>query len=382
MLWIKRAAALLFSFALIISSGVPALAVTPQEGWFIRDIETVDGIEYYVIDNKMSDDDWWVDLTSTWINSDTPLWTAANGNILQPSAKQKYGLLTFNEAWRGYDQYSWRVDSDWLVRFCCTAIGSTAKSGQGVTVLDDFSIKFCAIDRSMAPLFLTDSETTSGTGVQIGGSPTDSLLFTGSDSGTAVEVFDISGFELTEDSLGARRYFTMESFTYSLLWNDYEYDEQPFYTYRSTIDLDGCDINDLVFFVAPVRTGWGLQGQVNARCSIQLMCPKDKAPSGMSIGDYWPKVRPLEVAISDAYDPYYKAMLANGQIKDPSDINTMFGQLGGMQEQGLGALEIGDAESGFFTAAVSMMQPLFLTLLPIIGVGVILIIFANKGMHG
>lgn len=378
---LKRITCLMAALLLVISSGAPALAVTPQEGWFIRDIETVDGIDYYIIDNKMSDADWWVDLTSTWVNSTIPIYS--DSEIL--STSNFYGMVTINEGWYGYDQYNWRVDSDWLVRYMCSSKECNfykLGSGDPVTnVSTDYDDPlFCAVDRSKVPSFSVGMEN----GFNISASP-DALLFKGAGTVAWASQDDISGYQQLAGNLNTRRYLSMDGFTYSSIGNavqDKVSVSNGQVLYRSTVDVDGTDINDLIFFFAPSHSYPGYYCVINARVSIQLMCPVDKAPSGMAVGDYWPKVRPLDVEIADAFDAYRSTMLDNGMIKEPSDINSMFGQLGGMQEDGLGALELGDGQAEWVTGVYTMLQPLFIYLLPIVGLGVLLIIFANKGMHG
>lgn len=342
------------------------MAATPQEGWFIAGIETLDGLDYYVIDNKMNMNPWLVDCYSQRLEVDFSeiSWGESNSAGLSGWYEE---VLYSQMCYRGFSDYTWRVDEDWVVKIWAES------------TTQQFPYQVVLYDRTQVPSvsynFSADDPNSVGGYDQIH-----------SDWTLQQDVATCIPFVYNDDwgALFAVSRNNTEKWTY---WQAGVF--QIYNIYGLPSRIVGSDINDIYATITYGRgkgnsayVGSDAKALLHKQIAIQWLCPVDKAPSGMSVGDYWPKVRPLEVEMQEAMNEFEETMLANGQIKQPSDINTMFGQLGGMQEQGLGALEIGDAEAGFFTAAVSMMQPLFLTLLPIIGVGVILIIFANKGMHG
>lgn len=341
------------------------MAATPQEGWFIAGIENVDGIDYYVIDNKMSMDPWFVQCASQTIALDFSAVDLPNDSQATLNGYYRDVLLS-QLYYRGFSDYSWRIDNDWIVKIW--AEDTDARFPYQVIIYDRTQLPSVAYNHGYVyDGSYMDSPFSSEWTLQ---QTTPACIpFKYDDNYGAL-------FSVSRNNTGKWTYWEVGVF-------------QMYSIFGLPTRIAGSDINDICVSICYGRgrgnsswVGTDASSLIQKKIALQWLCPVDKAPAGMSVGDYWPKVRPLEVEIEEAMNAYEEAMLQNGQIRDPSDINSMFGQLGGMQEQGLGALEIGDAEAGFFTAAVSMMQPLFLTLLPIIGVGVILIIFANKGMHG
>lgn len=371
MLWIKRAVSVVAVVLLVVGSGVPAMAVTPQEGWYISEALLLDdGVEYFVIDNKLSTDQWLVDLQGSHIQ------TANNLAGKSPTSSGVYSVVSPYLKYEGYSQTSWRIDQDWVLEVYVASVETNLEhQGNLVNGVAD-QIDLLLYDVTKVPTINYAPKATSSA-YEWDLNYEESLL--------AADFAHSVNPTLSAADVGKTYYYPVTSFQLVPGWFDRPQESSGAVDYVAWSSLRLCDINNLRIAIKPsgywTSTGTGYATS-NARLGFRWLCPVDKAPAGMMIGDPWPKQQPLEVVMQDAYDAYKQTMMQNGQIKDPTDINTMFGNLGDMKDQGLAALDIGDTESDFFSAALSMFKPLFLTLLPVVGVGVVLIIFANKGMNG
>lgn len=353
---------------LVISSGSPAMAATPQEGWFIAGEETLDGIDYWVIDNKLNMDPWLVQCATQRIPVEF------DEVELNASGDHTYLSGWFDEVlysqlfYRGYSDSSWRVDNDWVVKIW--AEDTTSDLPYQVVIFDRTQVPLV----NYRPIFTTGSSSSRPQGQftnpwSLEQSTSACIPFKYNDDWGAL-------FASSRGNTGKWTYWELGYF-------------QMYSVYGLPVRLNGSDINDICVSITYGRgkdnslySQTVAESLIQKKIALQWLCPKDKAPSGMQIGDYWPKHRPLEVVMQDAYDAYKQTMLNNGQIKDPSDINTMFGQLGGMQEDGLGALDFGEDEATVLPGVISIIQPVITFLFPFFGLVLILLIFANKGIHG
>lgn len=364
---VPRVVSVLAAALLVIGCCPPAQAVTPQEGWYIAGIEEWSGETYYIIDNKPNVSDWYVDFTTTYIQTRTVL-----GYSSGSFSSAIYGVLSPFEMYQGFSSDSWRIDQDWVIRVGVSYVDTEVLYSPAPTNYTEDSVNLILYDVTKAPILYSSLSDSAGVDYSI-------------DYGESLLIGDwrysINPTISNSDS-GTTLYLPVTDFNYSsglnVNWNDTTAN-------AALSSARMVDINNLRICIKP--TGyWTAVGnayaRAEARLSISYMVPVNKAPDGMAVGDAWPKLRTLEVELQDAYDAYKQTMLQNGQITNPDDINTMFGELGGIQQDGLAALEIGDTEAEFLTSSIGMMQPLFSVLFPIIGVGVILIIFANKGIHG
>lgn len=371
MLLVKRAFAVVAAVLLVVGAGVPAMAVTPQEGWYIAGVEEWSGKQYYVIDNKPSTaSNWLVDFYSTHIQTSSSL--TGNNNL----STDVYSVLSPFYQYQGFSGDTWRIDQDWVLRVYVSSVSSNYDFAGSISNADPESVQLLLYDVTQVPTMSTQRNTSSTTwSYDI-------------DLAESLVVFDARysvNPSISVNDVGSTLYLKVDDFNMCPGFYSNPQGSSGAITSVSWMSLRTADINNVrVAVKAPgywTSSGTGY-ATANARLGLSWMIPVDKAPEGMQVGDAWPALRPLEVELQDAWDAYKQTMLQNGQIKDPTDINSMFGNLGGMKDQGLASLEIGGTEADFFTAALSMLKPLFLTLLPVVGAGVVLIIFANKGMHG
>lgn len=380
---LKRIVCLMAAIALTVASAVPALAVTPQEGWFISGTMERNGINYYIIDNKVNDQKWWVDLTGGFLRFDETFesgYTDADGNMWGISYGVN-GVMYAQEAWYGFcPDDDFRLDNDWLIEVSVASFEADRLAGDGdIEVNSQFTL--IALDRTQMPTISLDYESF-GSDFYGQIDPVFSLDFDRAHIYPMYSSNVISaGPSIKSTDVGKTLYFPASNFTISGLAADSSSNSE----YPNISDfgipfssLDGVNMNDLVIF--PVWGG-GFGSNVRARIALRFLCPVDKAPGGMSVGDRWPKVYPVKVEIDDALQPFYDAMLEWSQTPTPEDIDDMMGDLQGFGLDSLDLLEFDDDQASFVSSAFILAQPLVVGLFPIIFFGIIALILANKAMH-
>lgn len=383
----KRIVCFMAAIALIVASAVPAYAVTPQEGWFISGTMERDGINYYIIDNKVNDQKWWVDLNGGYVRLDEVYEAGYSDTFGNMSGIMEgvQGFYYMREAYRGFTpDKDWRIDNDWLIEVSVSSASCSVINASGKLINPAiFGITFLAFDRSKLPTVSADYESFNSA--------------YGNDSAFTIEqgVYNIIPAYGSTKLLGP-------SYSYSSASND---SNSPVYFPVSnfsanglftgadiagsilgeeginSFDLDGCSINDLVIFPSGTATDSALSYDYNVRCFFRFLCPVDKAPAGMAVGDRWPKVWPLEVEMEDAYQEYYNAMLDWSQTPTPDTIHNKFDSMSIWGDDALGALEFDDQQSEFVGLCFSLISPLVNLLFPVLFLGILALIFVNKAMH-
>uniref|UniRef100_A0AAU8B6C7 DUF2341 domain-containing protein n=1 Tax=Dulem virus 75 TaxID=3145786 RepID=A0AAU8B6C7_9VIRU len=291
-------------------------AVTPQEGWYIAGETTSDvsgkSVDYWIIDNKPNLTPWFFDLDGYFLPT-----TQLN------SSSTVYAYL--GERWFGYSYYPWLIDSDWVFRIWINS--ATVPNGS-----TSFFIYF--FDKSrILQYYVSDS------GEQFSGTTTDNIFV----SKNAVGITSSTGdLPYTDWS-----YFSADTFK----WTNYTIPSDPL----TMSTLDNTNINDLVICAAP-QTG-GEKYHAKVQMAIQFMCPKDKAPDGMAIGDEWPKLRTMQVEIAGGLTewaaPYYEALQSESLITDPSEVSHMKGALSSHLDSAIG---LPDIDTDLDTSAISSMM--------------------------
>lgn len=345
-------------------------AVRPQEGWYVRDTMTYSYMgterEYFIIDNKMSAQPWYI---STWIGS-----TVLNDSLFSTPDWGNKGLDSFwrvvgyaSTYYRGYSDVDWVVDDDWL----CIIDWQGFSSSSTVP-----SFSFFVFDKSKLPVLTYDNrlDAYSITGVYdafLGHSVTSQVSYSvfglaDSQSGSSGHyVFRLGGGVLTVT--GQNR-----------LYNPFLY---AFNSDYSFYDVDGTSINDLCVVPLPngTRPEVGFLGGTTLQYSVCWAVPVDKCPAGTQVGDSWPKVRPLDVQMEDAYSAWMDSALANTPVSDSSQVGQ---QIKDYNDQ----LDASDNWGELATAGWAFIQPMFdsfdfiFVILGIAAVSFILLLLIKKGM--
>lgn len=358
------------------SSVCPAYAVTPQEGWFIAGEQTWSGKEYWIIDNKVNDADWNVSVRS--------VQTRFTGNLgVSSMGLAFYDFLNLTSTYQGFSSSPWYVDQDWVLRIKPISFQTSKDS---ITTDKDVSsdvysnyltdrVRLLVFDISTAPFMSRYYDP--GTASVVKGRSEWFL-----DNRENSVFFDMRYAALptiSNSSLGEYQYYTLDDFHLPLP----QFSPNDLYIGSFNASPKVVNINDLRITVVP-NGGWLSTGggaiYAQAQLAITYMCPKDKAPVGMSIGDRWPKQVPLEVEIENAYEAYYDKLLANGQIKDPSGVDAMFGDLNGQLGSSVN-IDNPDVVSGFGEVFGWLSGfPLLTVIFPVIVAAILLPIFVKKGM--
>lgn len=282
-------------------------AVTPQEGWYIAGEEFYQGKDYWILDNKKDINPWWINL---WGGTEVL-------NLVADSydGHDDYfdiDRVLFGDFWRGYSDTSWRIDNDWLICVACDSF----------TVNKGNSCQLIAWDRTRVPCSNLSKDftiTTSSSSGTVRGETSGNITYTTGISSLALFFNGSDCPRLRND--GDWYYYPVSDFHI----DSFSGADSPQMMYN----IDGTDINDLIIGVA--ATSYAPQKNegllANARIAIQFMVPKDKCPEGMAVGDYWPKVRPLEVEIKNQLEgieqEYYKKMLEYSQLNESYKIGNM-----------------------------------------------------------
>lgn len=360
-----------FGVALLMAAAVlpvPAAAVSPQEGWFVRSRESITANgrtqDYFIIDNKMTSDPWYVELrTRILLNPNDP-WVslpAAASNI-------NYGALAIFPTWyQGFSDVSWLIDEDWLIGVNVSGVTQTVVPGQSAV-----SFRLYVFDRNKVPVFQfnsTDSDygavfygqncivgTYSNSTVNFGyGWPivdgfNGYLSLRPSASGNPPALFDLF---LTQFSLGI----------------------------ENTLPIAGTNINDLCVAAIPnfTTTSSGYQGEHYARIAITWAIPVSKAPAGTQVGDRWPKVAPIDVQFEDKYQAWKDAAIAQTPVSDANNVDELLqDNLDQVEESTQLGSNVATAWNGM-APVLAVIEPFSPFLLVAVGLFV-LAFFMKKGM--
>ena len=339
---------------------------------------TVDGTtrQYFIIDNKMSSQPWYIQFyTGFNVLPDpifmTPSWYETGLDV-------NWNCLGAANTWyRGYSDVDWCVDDDWLCLL----------QWDGLRFLGGFnstSFTVYIFDKSKVPLltYAVDADAYSITGVQdvllgraynteqeyqtpFGWVNPPEGFFSGS-SGSAV--FRLGGLSNTDIS-GTH-----------MIYNPFFQGNANMSSYRC-FSVDGTSINDLcvVPFAAGFRptTGWQRGMQINL--AISWAVPVDKCPAGTQVGDSWPKVRPIEVQMDDAYKAWMDSALQNTPVADSSQVGEQIKDNQAKVEEGDNfSSEVSAAFTGVLPvlAGFTFVKPFMLALVAVL----VLLLLIKKGM--
>lgn len=352
---------------------MPAAAVRPQEGWYVRGTMTSDvsGVEreYFIIDNKMSADPWYVDMRTNLIRTETPiLSTTTNRDGVSSDTYNWDWVAYLSDYYQGYSSSDWVVDQDWLCLLEWDGVGYSHATGFFVYLFD----------RSYLPSLTYQSEN----GNLLSTSPSALLGYSYNGSwqfGVAQAPFSGSSgsavFEIGPSvglSSGRVVRTIVTPFDLSLYSPQY---------YNSA---NGCSINNLCVVVVPYSTEnfdelGNPNSYVQVRLAVSWAIPVDKAPAGTQVGDSWPKQRPIEVQMEDAYSAWMDSALQNTPYGDASNVGT---GIQGYNQQ----LEESDNWGTLATEGWQGIAPIFdsfdfvFIILAIVGVTFILLLLIKKGM--
>lgn len=359
----------------LVSQLAPVAAVRPQEGWYVRDTMTytVSGVEreYFIIDNKMSADPWYINFyTYQYVFSD-PIFMAPNWS--QKGMDVNWNVLGLaNTYYRGFSDVDWVVDDDWL---CLLEWDGLRIQNSGS--VDSFNVVI--FDKSKVPL-LTFNNQLDSYGIQ---GPVDAILgrswtesvFGSSFSQPSTPLSGSSGSAVLR--LGGLYQGSIDG-TNMLLNPFFSTTTNSPYAFYA---VDGTSINDLcvVPFVRGFQPVVGIHDNLNIRLAISWAVPVDKCPAGTQVGDSWPKVRPIEVQMDDAYKAWMDSALQNTDYADSSNVGK---DLKDYNDQ----LEASDNWGELATAGWAFVQPIFdsfdfvFVILGIAAVSFVLLLLIKKGM--
>lgn len=353
-------------------------AVVPQQGWYIHSEVTWSGKDYWVIDNNTtSEHGWYFDVTGSTVNTNAGI-DPSNANQAMTEFVHP-GLY-----WGGASDYDWYVDSDWVIRVWIDSASAGIDSG---TAVPDSSTYDNYKDNAFR-ILLWDAN--SMPGINISSRTSASSAYPGSyiwmAGGETMLLMSCANSILPTINIGSGfnkfHYFNLTDFyPTTFILSYWQTGALPRYL---SVNPSNININNLRMTVIPTG-GWkrpGHAGVVGAQAhmSMQFLCPKDKAPAGLAVGDRWPKVRPLEVEIENAYEAYYNNLLANGQIKNPGDVNKTFGDLNGKLNDATKAPTIdSDLNTGALSHMMGILGPLT-QMLPWLLAGLFVIVLIRRAV--
>lgn len=351
----------------------------PQEGWYVRGTMTssASGVsrEYFIIDNKMSSQPWYITMNTAQVVLSDPIFMTPDWS--QKGLDVNWNVLGIADTYyRGYSDVDWCVDDDWL---CVLDWEIDSKYGSSD------SMAVVIFDKSKVPLLTYDS---SYDAYSISG-PVDAII--GRSYTSAQEFF--SPFNYANFSAGDSGYFEVRlggfvsgsTVAPSPFYEGYAMLFNPFFAGTNEninfYSVDGTSINDLCVY--PFLRGFtpkvGIQRRLKIRLSVAWAVPVDKCPAGTQVGDSWPKVRPLEVQMEDAYSAWMDSALANTPVSDSSQVGQ---QIKDYNDQ----LDASDNWGELATAGWAFIQPMFdsfdfiFVILGIAAVSFILLLLIKKGM--
>lgn len=349
---------------------MPAAAVRPQEGWYVRGTMTSDvsGVEreYFIIDNKMSADPWYVNMKGSGyrINlTDSPIFSLPfyDDETARYYRADLVGHL--QSYYQGFSDSEWVVDEDWLLLLDVDGITMNAITKY---------VRLYVFDKSKQPVFYLSPDEDAKLGVI---QSTDAIVGVTSTSGSALYG---NGYRLTD----GQHVLKLSSTVFDV----YQMIFAGSVTSLVYSSVDGTSINDLCVCILPevtapdvTATFGAYAGSCTARVAVSWAIPVDKAPAGTQVGDSWPKQRPIEVQMEDAYSAWMDSALQNTPYGDASNVGT---GIQGYNQQ----LEESDNWGTLATEGWQGIAPIFdsfdfvFTILAIVGVTFILLLLIKKGM--
>ena len=387
---IFRLSALTFAFVIVYTVQFPSLAVTPQQGWFVSGSTTYDGKDSWVISYGGSSlsNPYYIELRTNIYASPTSKPFLAFPNF-EPSAPGPYIYNIFAApvtSFEGFSDYPWFVDRDWGIDINIRGITTTIDSDYS----DQFT--FVVYDVTHVPTFQHQETSTdfvvnySLPGI-LGINPNTLWPVP---SFIDFNSFSWSRYQQTGFKYKNQNYHSLEDI--SLLGLT----PVPLYTNASSmsepVPFDSINIENLRIVIIPLFkdsfydamssfTGSTLVGQIYARSAFSFICPKDKAPSGLTVGDRWPSVREIEVTgtFEDAYKDWIDAALAQTPVADPAEVTS---QIDDYNQQLDASDNWGKLETDAWNEVVPILDSFdfVFTILGIAAVVFVLLLFIKKGM--
>lgn len=387
---IFRLFALVMAFGVVYSVQNPALAVAPQQGWFISGTTTFFGKDSWVISYGGSSvsNPYYVELRTNIYATPSSKPFLAFPNFA-PSAPGPYIYNIFATpvtSFNGYSDYPWFFDRDWGL--------DIQISGSSTTISSTYSDQFTVVlyDVTKYPTFQHQETSTD-----------------------FVVDYSIPGIlGINPNSMWPVPSFARyNSFSWSASNPAYPYGNQfnhgtpsapflalkPIPPYTNSLSTVGSDIvfepiniENLRIMVVPLfksafysaassYTSSTYVGQLYARAAFSFICPKDKAPSGLSVGDRWPSVREFEVigTLEDAYKDWIDAALEQTPVADSADVTS---QIEDYNQQLDAADNWGELETDAWNEVVPILDSFdfVFTILGIAAVVFVLLLFIKKGM--
>lgn len=387
---IFRLFALMFAFGVVYSVQNPAFAVAPQQGWFISGTTTFSGKDSWVISYGSSSvsNPYYVELRTNIYGTPISKPFLAFPNFT-PSAPGPYIYNIFASpitSFNGFSDYPWFFDRDWGLDIQISGISTTISS----TYSDQFTVVL--YDVTKYPTFQhQETSTDFVVDYSIPG-----ILGINPNSMWPVPSFTrYNSFSWS----AANPAFSYQQKFYHSTPNAYYLALKPVPPYTNSLSTVGSDIafepiniENLRIMIVPLfkpafysatssYSSSTYVGQLYARAAFSFICPKDKAPSGLSIGDRWPSVRDFEVTgtLEDAYKDWIDNALAQTPVADPDDVTS---QIEGYNQQLDAADNWGELETDAWNEVVPILDSFdfVFTILGIAAVVFVLLLFIKKGM--
>lgn len=312
-------------------------------------------IPCYIIDNKLTDDWWTYRLSGGAVYGSQPILEGVEGS---DEIRQ---IVDVGSIYYGWSEDDWRVDDDWYLQIYVASITAIPNTG---------TCKVIAWDRTRMPQIITS-----------GNGSTNNVIADGS-TVFLNGVSDWKGYDIDKSHIGTYVTVPMSTFSCSIPPLDYVQVGSNNYYNLSDIDIDGTSINNLCIGVIPESNATASEPdkQALAQIGVRFLVPIDKCPTGLSVGDIWPKQWPLSVEVEDAYQEYYDRLLALGQITNPDDVNSVWGQLDGSLDSALGVPDIDtDIDTNALSGMLSLLGPLP-DIFPWLLAGFVAIVIIRRGV--
>lgn len=384
---IFRLFALVMAFGVVYSVQNPALAsniwesvtpgaVRPQQGWYVSGTMTssVSGVsrEYFIIDNKMTSDPWYVEYLSTSLFFLDPYFEYTGFDGVKQYLYTQFYPVNY---WQGYSQTDFVIDNDWLVEI----------SIDGIQYKNATKYNFAFWDVSRMPTFTatTNADVSSSYIDMLGQVP---FLVGYPTSNLSSPTYSING-TYPQSSSSGRTWYKMDYYMFGV--------KNPFsvinwYNNSAAMindsPLGGVSINDLAFCVfanePTSKSGNVTAYSMYARIALRFAIPVDKAPADTQVGDSWPKLHPLPVQIQGALDDF-KAWKDNALAQTPvADAADVTSQIEGYNQQLDAADNWGELETDAWNEVVPILDSFdfVFTILGIAAVVFVLLLFIKKGM--
>lgn len=386
---IFRLFALMFAFGIVYSVQNPASAidldvtpgaVRPQQGWYVRGTMTSSASgtsrEYFIIDTKMTDDPWYVELVSTVLKFDLPYYQYTTYTGKTAGLYTQFYPYTY---WQGYSQVDWVVDNDWLVLL----------EWDGIQADNTTGFQFSFWDSSYSYVFTQPNSVDNGVG-SIADISSGSQFLTGPGHvpafGNHVSVSAVAfGMPVSRDDSSLQLLLDYSGYGVANPFSVHPTNVTDSYL-NTNWPIGGISINDLCIGVFPTnisnKSSNPDRASIYARTAISFAVPVDKAPAGTQVGDSWPKIQSIPVQIQGSLDDY-KAWKDNALAQTPvADAADVTSQIEGYNQQLDAADNWGELETDAWNEVVPILDSFdfVFTILGIAAVVFVLLLFIKKGM--